>query len=185
MKNKNKKLAAVLRVAMLSLCGAVLGLNLYMFNANKLVGNRLPMPFGYGAAVVLSGSMEPTLSTGDLIIVKETTEFNVNDVVVYQDGHSLVVHRIIAVDGENITTQGDANNAADAPVNITALKGTVVASLPAVGNLVSFLKTPVGIVLVIALTVFTTESSFRKEKEADYEERQKIIDEIRRLKDGE
>ncbi len=185
MKNKKNKLFPILRVAMLTICGAVLGLNLYMFNAHKLVGNQLPMPFGYGAAVVLSGSMEPTLSTGDLIIVQETTEFKVDDVVVYQDGHSLVVHRIMAIDGETVITQGDANNTQDAPVNITALKGTVIASLPAVGNLVSFLKSPVGIVIVIALTVITTEGSFRKEKEADSAELEKIKEEIRRLKDGE
>lgn len=183
MKDKNKKLGATLRVLMLSLCGAVLGLNLYMFNANNLVGNKLPMPFGYGAAVVLSGSMEPTLSTGDLIVVKEVDSYAVDDVVVYQDGHSLVVHRIIEIDGENIITQGDANNTPDTPIEATALKGTVVAHLPAVGNVVSFLKTPIGIISIIGLTIFTAERSFRKEKESDYAERQKIIDEIKRLKD--
>ena len=185
MKTQKSKISPLLRVAMLSLCGAVLGLNLYMFNANRLVGNKLPMPFGYGAAVVLSGSMEPAISTGDLIIVKETTDFAVDDVVVYQDGNMLVTHRIIAIDGTAVTTQGDANNVADSAVDITALKGTVIATLPGVGNIVGFLKTPAGIISIIALTVFTTESSFRKEKEADSEELEKIKEEIRRLKDGQ
>ena len=185
MKNKKSKLSPLLRVAMLSLCGAVLGVNLYMFNANKLVGNKLPMPFGYGAAVVLSGSMEPAFSAGDLIIVKEATDYAVDDVVVYQDGNILVTHRIISIDGETVITQGDANNTPDAAIEKTAIKGEVVAILPAVGNVVSFLKTPVGIIGIIALTVFTTESSFRKEKEADSEELEKIKEEIRRLKNGE
>ena len=185
MKNKKNIFPTILRFAMLALCGAVLGLNLYMFNANKLVGNKLPMPFGYGAAVVLSGSMEPAFSTGDLIIVKESADYAVDDVVVYQDGNMLVTHRIIAIDGTQVTTQGDANNVADPAVDIKDIKGTVVYIVPAVGKVVSFLKTPVGIISLVALTVFTTESSFRKEKEADSEELEKIKEEIRRLKDGE
>ena len=55
-----------------------------MINAKNLVGNNLPMPFGYGAAVVLSGSMEPAFSKGDLIIVKETDEYGLNDIVVFE-----------------------------------------------------------------------------------------------------
>ena len=48
----------VLRILVLIICGIVLGVNVYLANANSLVGNKLPMPFGYGSAVVLSGSME-------------------------------------------------------------------------------------------------------------------------------
>ena len=183
MKDKKKKLMGLLRILILTVCGAALGINMYMFNAKNLVGNEIPMPFGYGAAVVLSGSMEPTLSTGDLIIVKEQPEFAIDDVVVYQDENGLVVHRIIAMDGETIVTQGDANNAADAPVSVTALKGSVIGAIPYVGSVANVLKTPWGTVAIIALAVYTMESSFRKEKEMDDEEKQKIIEEIKRLKD--
>ena len=66
---------------LLVVLGAIIGINAYLANANNLVGNKLPLPFGYGAAVVLSGSMEPAFSKGDLIIVKETDEFDLNDIV--------------------------------------------------------------------------------------------------------
>ena len=91
------------RLLLLILCGVILGVNVYLANANSLVGNQLPMPFGYGAAVVLSGSMEPEFSKGDLIVVNETDTYEVNDIVVFQDGNSLVVHRIINIDGETIS----------------------------------------------------------------------------------
>ena len=52
---KKLTVKSVLHVTALLLCGAILGLNIYSANAGKLVGNKLPMPFGYGAAVVLSG----------------------------------------------------------------------------------------------------------------------------------
>ena len=71
---KNKVGKDILRVLLLAVCGLVLGLNIYSANAKSLVGNHLPMPFGYGAAVVLSGSMEPTLSVGDLILVNPKSE---------------------------------------------------------------------------------------------------------------
>ena len=183
MKDKKKKLMGLLRILILIVCGTALGVNMYMFNAKRLVGNEMPMPFGYGAAVVLSGSMEPTLSTGDLIVVKEQPEYAIDDVVVFQDSSGLVVHRIIAINGEYVVTQGDANNVADTPVSIASLKGVMVAAIPYMGTFANILKTPVGTVALIALAIFTMESSFRKEKEKDNEERQKIIEEIKRLKD--
>lgn len=183
MKDKKKKLRSLLRILVLIVCGTIFGLNMYMFNAKRLVGNEMPMPFGYGAAVVLSGSMEPTISTGDLIIVKEKPEYAIDDVVVFQDDGELIVHRIIAMEGEYIVTQGDANNAADAPVNIASVKGMMIAAIPYVGTFANILKTPIGTVSLVALAIFTIEASFRKEKEKDDEERQKIIEEIKRLKD--
>ena len=171
------------RLLLIVLCGLILGINVYHANASKLLGNRLPMPFGYGAAVVLSGSMEPVLSKGDLIVVKEAKRYEENDIVVFQDKGGLVVHRIIATDGETFTTKGDANNGADEPIDSTVIKGKVLFWLPVVGDVVSFMKTPVGTALVIAAAILLIEVPRRNEKKKDDEERQKIIDEIKRLKD--
>ena len=75
MKNPENKVAVkwktVIGRALVVLCAATLGVNLYLTNAQVLTGDQMPMPFGYGSAVVLSGSMEPTFSTGDLIVVEE------------------------------------------------------------------------------------------------------------------
>ena len=60
-----------LRRLILALLGLLMGLQIYFVNAGRVMGDPLPMPFGYGAAVVLSGSMEPTYSAGDLLIVKK------------------------------------------------------------------------------------------------------------------
>ena len=182
-KAKKIKFKSILRLLVIALCGGILGVNLYTANANKLVGNQLPMPFGYGWAVVLSGSMEPAISVDDLIIVSEKTPYTVGDTVVYQQGNMLVVHRVTAIEGDMVTTQGDANNVADAPINKNAIKGTVVAVLPKVGLLVSFVRTPIGTIAIAAAAVALVELPYRKEKEKDDEERQKIIDEIKRLKD--
>lgn len=173
---------SILRLLLLILCGLVIGVNMYLANANSLVGNQLPMPFGYGAAVVLSGSMEPEFSEGDLIFVKETESYKQNDIVVFQDGNSLVVHRIIHIDGETITTKGDANKSADKPINVSAIQGKVLFGIPFAGNVVRVVKTPFGTIFIIAAAIFFIEISRRNENKKDNEERQKILNEIERLK---
>lgn len=178
-----KRRTGALRLLVLALAGVVLGVNLYLWNANTIVGNRLPMPFGYGAAVVLSGSMEPTLSVNDLILVKESESCEVGDIVVYQSGETLIVHRVIAVDGETVTTQGDANSVADEPISLEAVKGVVIARIPLAGGPVRALKTPAGTIILLAAAFLLNERSIRRERQADEEELDSIRAEIRRLKE--
>ena len=178
-----KKFLPIFRVAFLILVSLVVGLKIYAWNARSLTGNVLPMPFGYGAAVVLTGSMEPTIMTDELIIVQAQEDYEVGDVVVYQTGKILVVHRIIAMDAETVTTQGDANNVADAPVDLAHIKGRVIRHIPNVGTAVRILKTPWATVLLIGGALLTAELPYRKKKNEDMEQRQKLLEEIRKLKD--
>lgn len=172
----------ILRISLLILCGGLFGVNIYLANANSLVGNQLPMPFGYGMSVVLSGSMEPELSVGDLLIVKETSDVKKNDVIVFQDGRSLVVHRVVEIDEKELITKGDANNTADQPIDRSVVKGKVICAIPYVGNVVSFLKTPVGTVLLLIGAIALLEIPRRNEKRKDEEEQNKLIEEIESLK---
>lgn len=183
MPSKRKKtVKSVLRIAALTLVAVFIGCNMYIWNAQSLTGNALPMPFGYGAAVVLSGSMEPELSVDDLIFVKEQDSYEVGDVVVFQSGHSVVVHRIIELDKDSVITQGDANNAPDAEMDISQIKGEVVGVWCGFGGVVRLLKSPVVSIGLIALVIFLMERSFRKEKQKGDDEMDKIKEEIRRLK---
>ena len=182
---KKTKLFAILRRIVLALAAIVFGVRMYAWNAESLVGNRMPMPFGYGMAVVLSGSMEPALSVNDLIVAKETEEYAVGDMVVFQDGDSVVVHRVVTLDEETVQTKGDANNVADAPISRELVKGKVIAYIPGAGYVVNFLRTPVGIFVVLAAAVVLMELSYRKEKQKDDDELERIKAEIRKLKDEE
>lgn len=183
MKNNKNRIKSVLRLILLVVCGAVLGVNVYLANANSLVGNRMPMPFGYGASVVLSGSMEPEFSKGDLIIVAEADSYSKGDVVVFYDGTDLVVHRIIDESDDTVTTKGDANNVADVSIDRSAIKGKVLFHVDKLGTAVDFIKTPVGTILIIVLAIALVEVPRRRKKEEDDEEKQKILDEIKRLKE--
>lgn len=171
-----------IRRLVLALLGLLMGLQIYFVNAGRVMGDPLPMPFGYGAAVVLSGSMEPTYSAGDLLIVKKMDHYQTGDLVVYQSGRSLVVHRIIDMNGETVTTQGDANNAPDEPFAVSQIKGISVGSIPFVGTWFRILKTPAGLMAAFLCTVFLTEVSFRKQSDAGAAELEKLKEEIQRLK---
>ncbi len=182
MKQSNKKIRrAILRVVVLSLCGVILGLNLYMWNAGRVLGEQMPMPFGIGVSVVLTGSMEPVLHAGDLIVVKATNEVYDRQIVVFEDGASLVVHRVIAFDDETVTTQGDANNVSDTPVSRDAIKGELLFSIPFVGHIVLLLREPLAVIAVLAGAIFLVEFSYRKEKKKSNDELDAIKEEIRAL----
>ena len=170
------------RIVLLIVISLVIGIKLYSWNAKTLAGNEMPMPFGWGVSVVLSGSMEPELSVDDLVIVREQSSYELKDVVVYQDGNSLVIHKIISIDGDEVITKGEANNIADPPVKLSNIKGKAVAHIPLAGAAVRFLKSPLGFILVIAAAIVLFELPYMRERKKITENQERIKEEIRRLK---
>lgn len=166
----------------LAALGLILGLSFYLINAKGLAGNQLPMPFGFGIAVVLSGSMEPTLEVNDVILVRESQDYQVGDIIVFQSGHTLVTHRVIQIDGSQVITQGDANNTADQPIDAAFVKGVVTGRIPAIGAWIQALERPFLIVVVFLCILLFSGEAFRKEKEEDEKRLEEIKEEIRRLR---
>ena len=183
MSETKRKLKSVGRTLLLIIIALIIGIKVYGWNAKTLAGNAMPMPFGWGISVVLSGSMEPVLSVNDLVFVQEQDSYSENDVVVYQDGSSLVIHRIISIDGDTVITKGDANNAEDKPITLSVIKGKEMAHNPVAGAAVRFLKTPVGSVLLIIAAIALFELPYLRTRKESTEEIEKIKEEIRKLKD--
>lgn len=75
----------------------IMGIGLFSIVSSKINGNQLPMPFGYGIGVVLSNSMKPELQVDDLIVVNASGDYEVGDIIVFQNGKSLTVHRIVDI----------------------------------------------------------------------------------------
>lgn len=123
-----------------------------------LLGARL---VGYQTYTVLSGSMEPTYSTGSIIYVKDLApeELAVNDPISFTISENTVVtHRIIEVLPDEdysetiyFRTKGDANKSADGElVRSENVLGKVVFSIPLLGFVLHYLAQPPGNYLVIA-----------------------------------
>lgn len=128
----------------------------------------VPRAMGLGAYAVLTGSMQPTISTGSLVYTEPTQagELAEGDVITFRLGSGTVVtHRIQTIDETGaITTKGDANNAADmGTITQAQVIGRVVFHLPYLGSLCQALKTRTGILtasgllIVLILSVFLPE----------------------------
>lgn len=80
-----------------------------------------PSIFGYQVKVVVSGSMEPAIQTGSIIVNKligKNTSYKKGDIISFQAGDKVVTHRITDIRTTNTETmyqtKGDNNNAPDA-----------------------------------------------------------------------
>jgi signal peptidase I len=102
-----------------------------------------------------SGSMSPTIETGDLALTRmvSASELRVDDVVsVIDSSGNRVTHRVVnlAEQGEQrqLTLRGDANEASDREVYTVTEAQRVVFVLPKAGYLVAWSTGPVGLVLL-------------------------------------
>lgn len=175
----------IFRRVILVLLAAALGYSAYLMSAAGLARNQLPMPFGVGLATVESNSMVPTFARGDLLVVGASGKDDpaVGDVVVYRDPTiGLVVHRVVAVDGDLVTTQGDANNATDEPFDRSRVVGRVLLVIPMLGLLVGVLRTPLGVLALLAVTLLLAELPFRRHRDEEEDERERMRAEIAELK---
>ncbi|MDR0917382.1 MAG: signal peptidase I [Oscillospiraceae bacterium] len=141
------------RVAVLAALVAVLAVNIYMSIA-KARGITVPMVFGYSYLNVLTGSMEPDIETGSLVVVSARAPYGVGDTVTFESGGVRpVTHRIVSINGDVIRTQGVANNTPDAPITRDAIRGKVVRVLPGVGNLLTALREPDGLLFLLSVVI--------------------------------
>lgn len=87
---------------------------------------------GLRPVVVAGSSMEPTLSRGDVCVVRAGREIERGDIVLIDRGRGgYVLHRVVRVLGDGFVTRGDASDANDRDVaKSSAIRGSVVMRLP-------------------------------------------------------
>ena len=139
-----------------------------------LMGSRL---LGLRVFNVISGSMEPTYSVGDLLYVKtvDPDSVKVGDPITFVLNEDLVVatHRVVKIDSENrhFITKGDANETEDAaPVHFNNLIGVPVFAIPLLGYVSAYIQSPpgmyvaIGLGIVLLAAVFLPDLFAKKEK---------------------
>jgi signal peptidase I len=121
---------------------------------------------GLRPLVVKSGSMEPTIATGSMVLVRTipARDIRVGDVVaVDRPDRTRVTHRVVSVEHRGATAElvlkGDANTDPDpAPVAVTSA-GRLVMTAPLLGRVGAFLSSAKGgfvlgwVVAVVMLSV--------------------------------
>lgn len=148
MKNQLNRALRGLAAVLLSVA---LLIALWQFAARFFFGQKLPTVLGYAGEIVLSGSMEPAISTGDLLVIRREKDYQTGDIISFWSDGTLVTHRLVEQTSEGLVTKGDHNNAPDRrPVQSEQIAGRVVWRIPWLGNVLLFLRTPPGMLLFLA-----------------------------------
>ena len=116
----------------------------------------------YHSRTVLTGSMEPKIPKGSVVINQWADQRNlkIGDIITYQHPSDkkiiYVTHRIVEIDKTGLLwrfeTKGDANPASDfGLITQAGTEGKVILTIPLIGYLIEFFKTPIGFILLIAL----------------------------------
>ena len=148
----------------------IIGNVLIIFVIIAIAPIAIPKVFGVQAFNVISGSMEPTISVGSIVYVRnvEFEELSQGDVIAFESGASVVTHRIVEINTEDklITTKGDANNTEDFnPVSYTNVIGRMIAHFPIYGTIVAWLTDTVGkLVAVVVLVIGAVLSYLGEDK---------------------
>lgn len=115
--------------------------------------------FGWSVDTVFSGSMEPQLKVGGVVVTRpvEAEDIKVGDTITFYSplSEQLTSHRVVAVeDGSpfHFQTKGDANEDADPfVVPVQNVVGKVCFHIPYLGYATQFIKTPLGLLLTLCL----------------------------------
>jgi signal peptidase len=134
------------------------------------VTQKLPVVGGIEMKIVKSGSMEPTMPVGSLIMIRSANTYRVGDIITFGEDTPTKIptsHRIISMreEGEKTlyTTKGDANEEAD-PRELPRgeVLGKVYVIVPYAGYVLDFARQPLGFALLIALpaTMIIVDEAF-------------------------
>lgn len=141
--------------------------------------------FGYKSFVIVSGSMEPTIMTGDAIFVKEVPqkEIKTNDIISFSQGETIVTHRIIGIVEENgvkrYKTKGDNNNTEDREkITYEQIEGKYQFKINQFGTIIKILKSKITLAILVIMIVIIScyRSKMEKKREERKEKRKKYKD---------
>lgn len=133
----------------------VILVNLYLGINKSITHNPVPNFLGITPLIVMSGSMEPAIMPGDVVIISKqaAAKYKIGDIATYQVGSTAFTHRIVAEADGGFVLKGDNNNVADDTVAAEQFIGKVLVRIPFIGVAILFFKTPPGMLVLLILLV--------------------------------
>ena len=126
-----------------------------------------PSVFGYTIQRITSGSMEPALMVGDVILSKKVENVESlaeGDIITFKGGAQFgnginVTHRVVVAPHEEdggivLQTQGDANDIADDEITADYVESKYICKLGFVTKLYELFLSPWGLLIFIGLLLF-------------------------------
>lgn len=151
--------------------------------------------FGYKAYIITTNSMEPSIYSGDVVIVKKCKENKLQkgDVITFWQDQELITHRIARIeedaeetqekqDTKKYITKGDNNNVEDEQKKtLNDIEGKVVLVIPKFGKIILSLENKIIFLVVILIILVLCFFKIQKqEKRENRREKKRIEDEKNR-----
>ena len=150
--------------------------------------DETPAFLGYKMYVIISGSMQPELDIGDIVVVKKVDPNNLkkDDIISFRKGQTIITHRIEEVKNTEekiqFLTKGDNNNTSDKDlVSEKEVEGIVVNKIQKLGKILLKLRDKTLIIFIILIYyVFLMydqsiqkRKNIRRIKREEYEEKKR------------
>ena len=167
-----KNIINILLDILMVLFGIILLISIYTNVQIHILGNKYSSFFGYSNFEVQTGSMEPTISAGDWIIVKANKNVKLDDIVTYEKEGEFITHRVIEAYRGTYITKGDANNSKDEAINQDQIVGTVVKILPGFGIIRKTIFNPVvliAMIITLYLLGYALKGNKKEEKDSIFQ----------------
>ena len=195
---KRRKNKEIKRKRIVSICVYIILIPILIYNINLIIKaiinpNETPSFLGIKTYVIISGSMEPKINIGDIVIEKsiknKEEEIKIGDIISYRSGQTIITHRIINIEEDEngilrITTKGDNNNTEDSErILINNIEGKVIMIIPKIGYITLLLRDKIIIIVVFIIAYIYIEQiekikrkkEARRQKRIEYEENKEKI----------
>ena len=188
-----QKVKKILSIIVLIILLPVLIVNAVILINSIRNPEEIPSFFGWKPFIVLSGSMEAEICTGDLVIVKEVDPsiLKKQDIIAFKEDEIVITHRIVDIIEENgikkYITKGDNNNTQDKGYVVDEqVEGLYQFKISGLGNLAVFIQTPIGMVVSLSIPVLLlilVQMSENKKMQNEKNQKEKNLEkEIEKLK---
>lgn len=178
LKAKEAKRKRIISICIYIILIPILVYNIILIIKAIVIPNETPSFLGIKTYVIISGSMEPNIKIGDIVITqnikRKEESIKVGDVIAYRKGQTVITHRITNIEKDEngilrIATKGDNNNTEDNErILINNIEGKAIATIPKIGYITLLLKDKIIIILIFIIAyiyIGQTEKVKRRQKE--------------------
>ena len=190
------KLKKIISIIVLILLLPVLIVNSVILINSYTKPDEIPSFMGWKPFIVLSGSMETEIKTGDIVVVKEVPieDVKLNDVIAFKEDGIVITHRIVEIKEDNgvkkYITKGDNNNVKDSGFVLKEqIEGVYQFRIEGLGNLAMFIQTPIGMLVclsiplgILLLIQMSDNKKIQKEQREKYKKEKDLEKEIQMLR---
>lgn len=143
---------------------------------------------GYKSYIIKTNSMEPTISTNDIVIAKkvEQKDIKVGDVITFLYKGEVITHRItqISEQGE-YATKGDNNNIEDIfKITYDNIEGKHILTIPYLGKIIQILDNKILFLIITLIVLIFIFGIIQNQEKKEYRREKKKIEDRKRKKEN-